>query len=293
MQPTAAKDGCECIAGSHAAWNPNEALLVQECVACEPGHVWVPDATSSGKEGVCTPCAAGMTLLESPPYNCIPCLPGTSSQEAGLCTRCGVGLYAPTWGSGACGACNYSLGLVASADRLSCVAASSMCSAPNPAYYDAATETCRICTTCSAAQFQQRACSALQDTVCQNCTVCRVGGTPMTSECSASTDRTCGTCTPGTYLAGTGTACVQCPLGTYSSDSGRSACLFCVPDTSGVNTTMANASQSIRTWPSTDRTGCVHRCERGSYLKSGIQAPGCQVCPAGTYEPGMYCSIHD
>ncbi len=248
VQPSAGQTACSvCAAGTYAdgtevcagcaVGSVQPTAGQTSCTACPPGRF------DDGDE-VCGSCAAGSVKPGAGAGSCTACLAGTYDDGTEVCAGCAVGSVQPTAGQTSCTACPP--GWFDDGDEVcgSCAAGSvkpgagaGSCTACLAGTYDDGTEVCAgcapgtvqpssgqtACATCGAGTYDDG------DEVCGACTVC-AAGTYQGTACTATTNRTCPSCTAVSQCAVTPTCtsagnsvCGTCNSG-YSQPSAGAAC---------------------------------------------------------------------
>ena len=319
--------GClACPIGMYSAQNRS-----QTCTLCADGTF--SNATQSTS---CTACVAGTyTNRTAIPYANPPYSPSVSATTA--CFSCPAGTSSYARNSSSCYACpNETFAPVPASPT--CLSCRKRCTGPPVSFVvqecnSTHDRICQNCTTCSAYnEFYAPLCTSRADASCAVCNTCGLGWFVRAGTCfsgnnsvcdpcpmgmfnsyNASWNRTCQTCSRGSYTSATGmssctlarsgffasqlgsTAEQPCPSGSFSNATGMTFCYSCAR---GYFSTEASTA-CITCWPGAywNASACVncsagtfsnetastlcHKCSAGFFSVQGSTA--CSLCHAGTF----------
>ncbi|MDB4968310.1 MAG: Tryptophan synthase alpha chain [Myxococcales bacterium] len=250
------------------------ATDVNNCGAC--GNV------CSNANGVCVggscavaPCAAGSFLN------------GNSCQACS--SACGAGQFQTAGCSAAADRTCESCTAIPNCTAQTCTTSSNqICTACSAGFYLSG-DHCVACATsaCPSGQYETAACSATADRTCGSCTAIP---NCAAETCTTSADQVCSACGSGSYLSGN--ACVACstsacPSGQYETV----ACSAIADRVCGACTAITNCTAETCT---TSSDQVCSACSSGSYL-SGNACVACSTtaCPSGQYQTAACSAVAD
>jgi hypothetical protein len=261
------------------------------CAPCAAGSF-----SDTSNAGVCTACPANTFQLEIGQLFCEatqPCIPGTfvanaSDPSPARCAPCAAGSFSDTSNAGLCTACP--------ANTFQLKPGQPFCKATQPCtpgtfVAHVSDPSPARCAPCAAGSFSDtsnaRACAICPDGAYQStggkgfCTthaVCAKGERVVVPP-SATADRTCSPCEPGSFSTSINAAsCTACPANTFQLEAGQPYCEAkqpCAPGTFEVNTT---DTSSVRCKP----------CSAGSWCQNGTEyrcGSANLFCPAQSSTP--------
>ena len=218
VQPTAGQTSCTAcpagqfddgdeVCGSCADGSVKPGSGAGSCTACLAGTY------DNGTE-VCAACAVGSVQPTAGQTSCTACPAGQFDDGDEVCGSCADGSVKPGSGAGSCTAClagTYDNGTevcaACAAGTVQPNSGQSACVACAAGYYDDGDEVCGTCTTCVAGTYQDTACTATTNRTCPSCTA--VSQCAVTPTCTSSSNSVCGTCNTGYSQPSAGAACAD------------------------------------------------------------------------------------
>ena len=294
---SSAQNAARCTTQSECAAGTQPSNGVTMCSSCQPGY-YCPGGNAAAQ-----PCGpVTWDHDQNPASACVPrdtCSPGSYVTDAGstttrrTCATCTAGTYSDSTNSPSCTPCaSGTYNEVAGSTQ--CLPYSPCSAGFSPSQPGTATSN-QVCASCSAGTYcagdTAGAVSCTGDTwdndlnpstACATKTDC-AAGQYVTSDGSSTSDRSCATCTSGSFSdASNSSSCAtwsECSAGTYVSNTpSASADRVCGDCASGTYSTTANAGSCTQWTP----------CDAGSAGSGGSTTSdqSCSACSAGQYCAG-------